>query len=322
MRRGRVVAVLAAALCLLVGCTATPGTTEPTRDAAEPGFAVDADFPDPDVVATNGGFLAFATNSFGANIQVASSPDMHTWTVEQRDALPKLPAWASKGRTWAPDVSEIGGRAVMYFTAEHTDSGRQCIGVATSSTVAGTFTPASTTPLVCPLDLGGAIDPDTFVDTDGRVYLVYKTDGNCCGLDTWIEIAPLAADGLSLAGPPHRLITQTEPWEGQLVEAPTLIRHDDRYVLLYSANDYSTAKYAVGAASSSTLLGPYVKQSVPVVSSELSDGLWDGPGGQDVVITGDHAYLVFHSWDENHIYRGMNVAPLLFADDGVHVLVP
>jgi beta-xylosidase len=316
-------AVLAAGGAGLAGCAVQqPGTAPSATDAAAAAFAIDADFPDPDVVATGDGYLAFATNSFGVNIQVASSPDLHSSTVERRDALPGLPAWASPGRTWAPDVSEIGGRAVMYFAAEHTDSGRQCIGVATAPTLDGTFTPAPGGPLVCPIDAGGAIDPSTFVDSDGTRYLLYKTDGNCCGMDTWIEIAPLRRDGLALAGAPHRLIRQTEAWEGNLVEAPTLLLRDGRYTLLYSANDYASASYAVGAATSSALLGPYTKQKTPVTSTAQSGGRWDGPGGQDVVKSPHGDVLVFHSWDENHIYRGMNVAPLRFTPDGIHVVVP
>nr|WP_274636347.1 glycoside hydrolase family 43 protein [Microbacterium bovistercoris] len=314
MRRLAVAALLGA--LVLTGCapTAAPAATSTSGP-----FVIDADFPDPDVVADADGYLAFATGTFGVNIQVASSPDLRTWTVERRDALPKLPTWASSGRTWAPDVSETDGRAVMYFAAEHTDSGRQCIGVATADTLEGPFAPASGDPLICPLEAGGAIDPSTFVDGDGTRYLLWKTDGNCCGLDTWIEIAPLRADGLGLAGPPHRLIRQTEAWEGQLVEAPTLIRHGDRYVLFYSANDYASDAYAVGAATSTSLLGPYVKQATPVITSS---GPRRGPGGQDVV-TGERGdVLVFHSWDEQHLYRGMMTAPLTWSADGVHAAAP
>jgi len=310
-------ALIASAVCLgaLTAC-AGGGAPTPSPREASIGFVIDADFPDPDVVSTDGSYLAFATNSFAANIQIASSPDLRSWTVERRDVLPTLPAWASKGRTWAPDVSEFGGHAVMYFAAEHTDSGRQCIGVATAASLEGTYTPASRDPIVCPLEAGGAIDPSTFVDTDGTRYLLWKTDGNCCGLDTWIEIAPLRPDGLALAEPATRLIHQTEPWEGNLVEAPTLVRHDGEYVLFYSANDYASDAYAVGAATSASLRGPYVKQPDPVVSSS---GARRGPGGQDVVATGHSDILVFHSWDENRLYRGIMTAPLVWSADGVHV---
>ncbi len=278
---------------------------------------LDEDFPDPDVVAVDDGWVAFATGMNGLNVRVATSPDLHSWTVERRDALPALPAWASPGRTWAPDVSaRPDGTWVMYVTAEHTASGRQCIGVATSPTADGTYTPAGDQPLVCPLDAGGAIDPSTFTDDDGTRYLLWKTDGNCCSQDTWIEIAPLSADGLSLTGAPTQLVRQDQPWEGSVVEAPVLVRHDDEYVLLYSANDYGGDDYAIGAARSSTLLGPYTKQAEPVLSTPASDGALRGPGGQDVVSTDHGDVLVLHAWDELYTYRALHTRELVWAADG------
>lgn len=321
--RHRAAAALVAMIAMAgsAGCAAEPAEAPSASSASAPapGFVIDADFPDPDVVGTVDGYLAFATGTYGVNIQMARGADLHEWTVTGDDALPVLPPWASAGRTWAPDVSEIDGRAVMYFTAEHTDSGRQCIGVATSQDLDGVYAPAGREPLVCPVDAGGAIDPGTFVDSDGQRYLLWKTDGNCCGLDTWIEIAPLASDGLSLTGEPTRLIRQTLPWEGSLVEAPTLVKHGDEYVLFYSANDYGGDDYAMGAARAGALLGPYTKQDDPVLTTAMTDGMRRGPGGQDIVPTDEGDMIVFHSWDDQYIYRGMNIAPLDWGTDRVGV---
>jgi beta-xylosidase len=319
MMRARAAALAACAL-VLTGCAAGQGAGDPgasaTPDetAADSVFAIDADFPDPDVIPAGDGYAAFATGGHGMNIRYAASDDLETWTVDSRDALPKLPAWASTGRTWAPDVAEDpAGGYLMYVTAEHTDSGRQCIGVAASDTVDGEFTPVSDEPLVCPVEEGGAIDAATFDDADGTRYLLWKTDGNCCSLDTWIEIAPMSADGRELAGDPVRLLKQTLDWEGALIEAPVLVQRDGRYVLFYSANNYGDETYAVGAAVSDDILGPYEKLEEPVLAS-TGDLL--GPGGQDVVETPDGDAIVFHSWDELFIYRGLVVRPLVW-DDGV-----
>ncbi len=309
---------VAAACVALASCGPAQPTGAPTpssSDAAAVAPVVDEDFPDPDVVAVDDGWLAFGTGTSGLNIRVASSPDLSTWKVQSRDALPTLPAWASPGRTWAPDVSpRPDGSWVMYVTAEHTDSGRQCIGVATSPTTDGTFVPAGAEPLVCPVEEGGAIDPSTFTDADGARYLLWKTDGNCCSLDTWIEIARLSDDGLSLADEPTRLLRQDLAWEGELVEAPTLVLHDGTYVLLYSANAYGGDDYAIGAARSASLLGPYTKKSEPVLTTDTWDGAVRGPGGQDVVSSADGDTLVFHGWDELYIYRALHLAPLAWTD--------
>jgi beta-xylosidase len=211
----------------------------------------------------------------------------------------------------------------MYFVAANLDPGLQCISVATSASPTGPFTAVGTAALVCPPDEGGAIDPATFTDADGTRYLVWKNDGNCCGLDTWLQIAPLAADGLTTTGPSTKLIKQTQAWEGNLVEAPTLVKHGKNYVLLYSANDYSGSKYAIGYATATSLLGPYTKHDEPLLSTESSGGRFTGPGGQDVVTAPDGSTaLVFHSWSAGDAYRGMNVLPLVWKNDEPVVRLP
>ena len=66
---------------------------------------------DPSIIQVGSTWYAFATRTKGASIhiQVASSPDFNTWTVESYDALPNLPAWvdASSPNTWAPDVNQM-----------------------------------------------------------------------------------------------------------------------------------------------------------------------------------------------------------------------
>ncbi len=302
--------VLGAAACAAPSAEPAP-TPEPDGPAA---FVLDEDFPDPDVIADGDGFAAFGTGSGGLNIRIARSDDLRSWTVERRDALPALPAWASTGRTWAPEVTATGDGYLMYFTAEHTDSGRQCIGVAAAASLDDDFVAASDEPLVCPVDEGGAIDASTFDDVDGTRYLLWKTDGNCCSLDTWLMIAPLSADGRALAGEPRQLVKQTLAWEGSLVEAPVLVFRDGRYRLLYSANDYGGDAYAIGVASSTALEGPYEKRPDPLLSTAASDGAFLGPGGQDVVSTEDGDVLVFHGWDEQYIYRGLHARPITWGD--------
>ncbi|MFU8853594.1 family 43 glycosylhydrolase [Micromonospora sp. SL1-18] len=55
------------------------------------------------------------TNAGGRNVPVLTSPDLVTWTPAG-DALPKLPAWAAPGRTWAPEVIALAAdRYVMYL---------------------------------------------------------------------------------------------------------------------------------------------------------------------------------------------------------------
>jgi beta-xylosidase len=203
----------------------------------------------------------------------------------------------------------------MYPTTTNFDPTLQCIAVAVSDSPEGPFEVVGEEMLVCPEDEGGAIDAATFLDDDGTPYLLWKNDGNCCGLDTWLYIAPLSADGLTLAGPETRLLKQDQPWEGNLVEAPTLVVRDGTYVLMYSANDYGGEEYAVGYATADSPTGPYTKAEEPLLTTENTDDRYIGPGGQDVVPTpegGDG--LAFHSWYGGNTYRAMNVVELTWED--------
>jgi beta-xylosidase len=253
-------------------------------------------------------------------VRVARSEDLVDWEPLP-DALPELPDWVVPGKTWAPEVTELEpGRYALYFTATNYSPTLQCIGAATATAPEGPFTVVGEGMLVCPIEEGGAIDASTFVDTDGTRYLLWKNDGNCCGFDTWLQIAPLAPDGVTLAAPPTRLVKQDQPWEGNLVEAPTLVERDGVYTLLYSANDYGGEDYTIGYATATSVLGPYTKGEEPLLATEDAPE-YVGPGGQDVVVGPDgEDQLVFHSWYADLSYRGMNVLPLEW-EDGRPVVV-
>ena len=323
MRMRGAMTVLAAGALALTACSGAGsgdgggGDTEAPASAT-PAFAIDQDFPDPDVLRVGDTYYAYATNSPAANLQYATSTDLETWQVAGDDAFPDLPAWADEGRTWAPDVTELAdGRFALYFTAQDAESGQQCIGAATADAPTGPFVGASDAPLICPLDEGGAIDASSFTDADGTRYLVWKNDGNCCGLDTWLQIAELSVDGTTLVGETTKLLMQDQPWEGNLIEAPTLVKREGVYALLYSANDYGGDAYATGYATAPSVRGPFTKGDAPLLTTEMSDGRYLGPGGQDVVTAADGSdVLVFHSWDSLFIQRGVNVVPLTW-DDGV-----
>lgn len=273
---------------------------------------IDQDFPDPDILKVGDTYYAYATNANSMHIQTARSTDLVQWSM-LGDALPKLPSWArqSFGLTWAPDVTtyDDGKTFVMYFVSRDTASDKQCIGVATSDTPQGPFTPAGDKPFICQPDQGGSIDPASFADDDGTRYVLWKNDGNCCGQTTYLYIQKVSADGLALEGEPTPLIKNDQAWEGNLIEAPTLWKHDNKYYLFYSANDYAGVKYAVGYAVADAPTGPYTKPAKqPILATDMKQGTVIGPGGQDVVV-GPHGqtWMVYHSWNPTVDYRRMQI---------------
>lgn len=123
-------------------------------------------------------------------------------------------------------MTHSGAGWVLAFTALHAASGRQCIGVATSSVVGGPYDPAAE-PLVCDIDRGGSIDPSFVTDDAGAQWLLYKDDGNCCGLPTTLHAVPLTPDAMVVAGLPVDLISADLSWEAGLVEAPSMAKVGD-----------------------------------------------------------------------------------------------
>lgn len=260
-----------------------------------------ADFPDPSVIFVDGVYYAYATNSAGRNVQRARSNDLVAWE-QMPDALPALPPWASLGGSlvWAPEVIQIGEQFVLYYTARDKQSNRQCIGVATSADPAGRFVDASDKPLICQADEGGSIDPSPFRDRDGTLYLYWKSDGNCCGIATYLYVQKLAPDGLSMLDAPIRLLRNDAVWEGRVVEAPTMWRHDDAYYLFFSGNNYAGFEYGVGYASCETASGPCTDAAGNPILKSVMDRkpLVVGPGHQAIVQDGQGAtWMLYHVWE-------------------------
>lgn len=250
-------------------------------------------YADPFVLLDGSEVYAYATNVQGANIPVSRSVSP-TQAQYLGDALPTLPTWTKPGAVWAPSVYERGdGTYVMFYNSIYGLTGHQCVGRATASTPAGPFVDDSEAPLECPLSLGGAIDASMIV-VDGRPWLIYKADGNCCSLPTSIWSVPLTDDLLSLDGSPTKLIDADQPWEDGITEGPEMIEVDGTLYLFYSGNEWSTARYAVGYAVCESVTGPCTKPQTTPFHASTTDA--KGPGGQTFFTVDDHVVMGFHGW--------------------------
>jgi beta-xylosidase len=249
---------------------------------------------------------------------VASSPDLRHWSSAS-DALPQIPAWAEWGRTWAPGVTRLGGRYLLYFAAHHRASGRQCIGVAAALAATGPFVSSASKPLVCQTHLGGSIDSHPFIDRDGTP-LLWKADGNAIGQRSTLYAQRLAPGRLGLTGQAVPLLRSDASWEQPLIENPALVAAGRSYTLLYSGGWWESAGYATGYATCATPLGPCTKATVdrPLLAS---GGDQAGPGGASVVAgpAGDR-WLAYHAWTtgavgyDNGGTRSLRVASLAAPD--------
>jgi beta-xylosidase len=179
-----------------------------------------------------------------------------------------------------------------------------CVGVAVSegTNPSGPYQPVDQ-PLACPVQYGGAIDPSPFRDHDGKLYVVYKADGNSVGhggdcnngnpplVPTPILLQELENDGVTPIGDPVQILDRT-PNDGPLVEAPRIIRTSGGvYFLSFSSHCFSSPQYNVKYATSTFVKGPYDRASMPLL--QTGDYGLTSPGGAS--ISRDGTKMVFHA---------------------------
>jgi tRNA A-37 threonylcarbamoyl transferase component Bud32/predicted GH43/DUF377 family glycosyl hydrolase len=234
------------------------------------------DCADPSILRDGERSYMTCTGRSGGNIYpIYESRDLQTWQrVGWIFPDGTRPAWAD-GNYWAPELHRVGGEYVAYFSMRER-GGRNAIGVATSATPTGPYR-AQETPLVA--SPNGASDAHLFVDGDARRYLYYKSESKPSSI--WVQSLD---DGAAVP-----VLTPTEAWERENVEAPAVTKRGDWYYLFYSGARYCDAGYAIGVARSRSPRGPFVKQRVPLVAT--GDG-WVGPGHPTVTgeLLGFHAY--------------------------------
>ena len=283
----------------------------------------DGDFADPSALDSSNTLYFYASsssqskNDAGANIPVIGLTQGSGFSGRfLGDALPKPPTWSVAGYQWGPDVwSRPDNTYVMYYSTPATVplgcratppaqgcvktfrgwTNAECISRATATNPAGPFVDNSSSAFICPADQGGAIDPSVFVASNGTPWLLWKSDGDCCDKPTSIYSQQLSPDGLSTVGPPHRLIGATQAWEGDLVEAPSMIQDHGQFWLFYSGNLWGHKTYGIGIAHCATVSGPCTKPLDHAWVSSDADGVSDqGPGGEDFYQTGTIIWMVHH----------------------------
>ena len=321
----RKLTLAAAVLCI---AAASPG---------EPSFVpvLRADFPDAFILLNGNRFIAYSTNN-GPNVPVATSTDLVHWSFatdaagRKIDAMPRLGGWAKTGFTWAPEVLQVGDKYLLYYTASDRKRDAQCVGVAVASDPLGPFVDPNADPIICQTQLGGTIDADAFRDTDGKLYLYYKNDGNRVRARTALWGQQLAPDGLSVVGQPVELLKDDQRWEDRVVEAPSMVRSPAGYQLFFSGGFFGwnpdeggLSPYAMGYANCSGPLGPCTPAAENPILHSFKDkeaGCLSGPGHQSIFSVGKRSFISFHAWaatsgcrkgdDARYLY----IAPLFWKD--------
>ncbi len=279
---------------LTVSYTDGKSFTNPVTNGADPFVFKD----------TDGTYYMYTTNAGGNGYIAYTSRDLVNWSsidyVLCKDDV-SAAGYDSLYNFWAPEVFLYNGTYYMVATtAEH-------LLIATGPSPAGPFTTSSDASFVFE---DKSIDGHFFRDDDGKVYFFYVkvgkdtvypyTSGNVIyGCEFDMEtLKPVEGTNTRLIAP------QYYTWEkesGYVAEGPEVFKRNGKYYLIYTCNGYTYKGYAVGAATSSSPLGTYTKQSSPVLKGGDSYGAV-GTGHCCYTYSPDNTEM----WMVYHKHAGLN----------------
>jgi arabinan endo-1,5-alpha-L-arabinosidase len=281
---------------------------------------------DPVMIRQGDTYYIFHT---GRGISVKTSKDMHTWTnagsVFDRD---HLPAWhkddipEQNGHLWAPDITCANGVYHLYYSVSAWMNFDSSVGYATNTTL----DPAD--PAYKWIDRGkvidfrnggegvNVIDPNLFVDADGKWWLAYGSYK--AGLRL-VELNPATGKPFS-ATPPLTVITTS------LGEGVFIIRSADHYYIVASRGICckgveSTYQMVMGRAKN--IQGPYLTKDGKSWQDNrytlllAGDGEEPGRGHNGFFTENDTTYIVYHAYTRSANGASLlNIRPLYIDKDG------
>lgn len=294
---------------------------------------------DPVIIRERDTYFIYSTNTDAppATIRIRSSKDLRRWTARGH-VFDKLSGWATElipgaRGAWAPDITFVNGRYLLYYSVSTFGSNRSAIGLATNATL----DPDS--PDYRWRDEGvvvestrdsdfNAIDPNHVVDREGRHWLSLGS------FWTGIKLFELDPKTGKLAKPgakPHSLARRRAPaGAGAPVEAPFIVVRPDHYYLFVSYDFcckgvHSTYYVAMGRAKDIT--GPYVgKDGSALMDGEgtlfiptfAEQGRWRGQGHNGWLSDEDGKdYVVYHAYDrQNDGKSALRIAEVRWGADG------
>ncbi len=241
-----------------------------------------------------------------------------------------------EGAYWAPEVYEVKGKFYLFYSAQwKVNPSKEVenfrIGVAVADKPTGPFIDIANKPI---FDPGyPIIDANVFFDTNGKSYLYYSracykhpVESEVAVLarekgwfqeieESWVYGIELKSDFSGVIGepvlilrPPISLGDKQAEWESRSVtarevnrrwtEGSVTFKKDNTYYIMYSANHFGGAYYAIGYGTSSSPLGPYKKAANNPVLQKNTDkgGSVTGTGHNSIAYSpdGKEMFCVYH----------------------------
>ena len=272
------------------------------------------------------------------------SEDMVTWDtipdyVWTSQTLSQLKQYGSS--LWAPQVTRIGGRWLMYLTCYGTSSADPSIVVLTLDsetfpTSEGLHGPWTLDGVITSSKENHIIDTiDPFVTEDtitGRVWMFFGSTGRNYRVE-------LAADGLSLSDSASfthvaGLSLAEDTKRNKVFEGAYLYYHDGYWYYFVSSGMYSNYTYSLKVGRSPSLDGTFVSKSgdlmteghaTTILSTNSDDKDFFGPGhcGEIFEDNDGHTYMYYHCHAKDvpitvagYIPRALMLQQIYWDDEG------
>jgi GH43 family beta-xylosidase len=287
---------------------------------------------DPYILKYDNKYYMYATSS-PDGFKVWESDNLIDWQVKGL-ALDKNNSGNNWGTNsfWAPEVKFIDGKFYMSYSARIPND-RMKIRIAVSDNPLGPFINWSEPFLLS--DDFSYIDSDLFLDGD-KVFMYFTKDCSFNMIDgkhtSQIYVAEMSKDLKSYSTQPILATTPSQNWENQngewrWNEGSFVMKHDQTYYLMYSANVFNSADYSVGYATASNPLGPWTKYAGnPILKKNLSIHA-SGPGHNSVTSSpdGKELFIVYHTHtfdDKPSGNRNLCIDRMIFEDGVIKVQGP
>ena len=270
---------------------------------------INRSLPDPTVIkAPDGYFYLYATEDTH-NVPIYRSKDLVTWRYAGTaftDATRPMD-FVPNGSIWAPEINyfQVGEKMqyVLYYSKSEWGKTWECgIGVAVSDRPSGGFHDAHKLFTSDEMGLENCIDP-FFIEDGGKKYLFFGSFHDIYGIE-------LSEDGLSLKEGAKKFKIA-----GGLIEATTIMKHDNWYYLIGSAGsccEGANSTYRMVMARSRRLVGPYVDRNGKSAVGDNMSLLLEkspevyGPGhcSRFVEDEAGQTWIIYHGFQASNVDAG------------------